>query len=276
MAKAMSAHQPNFLPYLGFFDKMKAVCEIGEGRGIFVVREDCQYVGSDFHSRNKIRINEGWVWINVPVEKRPAPISEIRIKKDARIKNAPWNKYHLRLIEANYKKAPFFEKHFSGLSEIYNEPGDSLLDFNMRIIVYLSKCFGIKAKFVMFSELPENTETGNPSKTLANIAKALGADIYLSGDGGREYMDMDAFKGIEVRFQNYKHPAYPQRFFGFEPYLSAIDALFNVGRLLSSGESILKEDREKEGIKKGDGQKEDREKEGIKKGDGPKEGIKCP
>jgi hypothetical protein len=240
MSKAMSAHQPNFLPYLGFFDKLRAVDEIGTERGVFVIREDCQYVEGDFHSRNKIRINDGWIWLNIPVEKRRVPLSAIKIKKGALIKNVPWNTYHLRLIEANYKKSPFFGKFFPGLKEIYDAPPESLAEFNLAIINYLAQCFGIKTKIVLFSELPKNISAVNATQTIANISKAVGADIYLSGDGGKLYMEMDFFKGIEVRFQEYRHPVYPQRFPGFEPNMSAIDALFNLGKLPRSGEAVEK------------------------------------
>ncbi|MGC9310392.1 MAG: WbqC family protein [Candidatus Aenigmatarchaeota archaeon] len=238
MTRVMSAHQPNFLPYLGFFDKLRAVNETGTEPGVFVIREDCQYVEGDFHSRNRIRIDKGWVWLNVPVEKKMVPLSSIRIKTDARIKNVLWNKYHLRLIEANYKKTPFFGKFFPGLEKIYSEPGDNLAEFNLRIIRYLAECFGIKTRIVLFSELPKNTRTDDATQTLVNISKAVGADTYLSGRDGRVYMDLSLFKGLEVKFQEFRHPVHPQRFPGFEPYMSAIDALFNIGRLPRSGEVI--------------------------------------
>ncbi|MBN2095312.1 MAG: WbqC family protein [Candidatus Aenigmarchaeota archaeon] len=238
MSKVMSAHQPNFLPYLGFFDKLRAVDELGSEPGVFVIREDCQYVESDFHNRNKIRINDGWIWLNVPIEKKMAPLSAIRIKKDARIKNVPWNQYHLRQIEANYKKSPFFEKFFPGLKEIYENPGESLAEFNLRLIRYLAESFGIKAKIILFSELQGDISSTCATRALIDISRAVGAVIYLSGDGGRCYMDLGLFKDVEVRFQDYKHPVYPQRFPGFEPYMSAIDALFNLGRLPASGEII--------------------------------------
>ena len=70
MSKVMAAHQPNFLPYPGFFDKLKHIDEMGTEPGVFVIRDDCQYVHRDFHHRNRIRTNtgEGWMWIYVPVE----------------------------------------------------------------------------------------------------------------------------------------------------------------------------------------------------------------
>jgi len=66
---------------------------------------------------------------------------------------------------------------------------------------------------------------------LVEIVKTVGGDIYLSGSGGKNYMDVSLFKkaGIGVKYQDFKHPIYSQRYLGFEPNMAAIDALFNVG-----------------------------------------------
>jgi len=238
MTKAMAAHQPNFLPYLGFFDKMRSVDELGTEPGVFIIREDCQYVKRDFHSRNKIRIYNGWKWLNVPVKDNAVPLKDVKIDTEGRINNVPWATYHLRLIEANYKKTPFFNKFYPDLKKIYLEPGDKLAEFNIRIIKYLAKCFGIKTKIILFHELPESVNGNNASETLVNASKAVGADIYLSGDGAKNYLDVSCFKDVKLKFQKYKHPVYPQRFPGFVPYMSAIDALFNIGYLPRSGEVV--------------------------------------
>ena len=238
MTKVMAAHQPNYLPYLGFFDKLKLVNELGTEPGVFIIRDDVQYVKQEFHDRNKIRINEGWKWLSVPVERSMLPLKDIKIKNDARINKVPWVNYHLRQIEANYKKTPFFDKFYPGLKEIYLSPGNNLVDFNTRIIKYLAECFGIKTKIVLFSKIPKIVKGANASETLANISNAVKADIYLAGAGSKVYLDLSYFKEIKLKFQDYKHPIYEQRFPGFEPFMSAIDALFNIGRLLDSEEIV--------------------------------------
>ena len=66
MEKIVSAHQPNFLPYLGFFDKM-------DKSDVFVIRDEVQFAERDYHHRNRIRINgprnnePQCKWIRVPV-----------------------------------------------------------------------------------------------------------------------------------------------------------------------------------------------------------------
>ena len=242
MTKVMAAHQPNFLPYLGFFDKMKAVDEMGAEPGIFIIRDDCQYVQRDFHSRNRIRTNtgDGWMWLHVPVDHDEIPIRNVKIRHDKKINGRElWTKYHLRMIRDNYKRTPFFNDFFPGLEVIYSDPGDNLNNFNKRIIRYLAECFKIRTEMISFYDLPKGIDGNDASETLANMSKAVRANVYLSGDGGKGYLDISPFgNDTRVEFQNYKHPIYPQRYPDFKPYMATIDALFNIGRLPRSGEIV--------------------------------------
>ncbi len=245
MPRVMAAHQPNLLPYLGFFDKLQAVDEIGTEPGVFVIRDDCQYVQRDWHHRNRIRTNtgDGWMWLYVPVDHDIVPIREVKIRHDKKINGRElWIKYHLRMIRDCYRKTSYFDTFFPGLEEIYSDTGDYLVNFNVRLIKYLADCFGISTNIVSFYDLPEGVEGSNASETVFNIAGAGDADIYISVGGGKGYLDTSIFNdNIQVVFQNYEHPAYPQRYPGFKPHVSAIDALFNIGRLPRSGEVICGE-----------------------------------
>ena len=80
---------------------------------------------------------------------------------------------------------------------------------------------------------------GTPSERLITFCEHFGADRYLSGDMARDYLDVGAFeqRGIDVAWQEYRHPVYPQQHEPFVPYLSAIDLLLNCG---DDSASILK------------------------------------
>ena len=248
MTKVMTAHQPNFMPYLGFFDKMISITDedvIGKylvsmglpapkdiDEGVFIIRDDAQYVSQEWHSRNRIRIFNGSKYLNVPVEKKMAPIKEINIIQDGKINNkTPWKKYHLREIQANYKKSDFFDEYFPELEKIYSEEYELLVDLNMSIINWLADCFDIEADIVLFSDLPESATGNRASETLALATQAVDADVYLSGIGGNGYLDLKPFeeRDITVIYQNYEHPTYTQRYPDFVPNMASIDALFNVG-----------------------------------------------
>ncbi len=229
-------HQPNFLPYLGFFDKLKR-------SDIFVIRDEVLFVKKDFHQRNKIRINSNdnqnnpqFKWLKVPVVDKMDYIMHINMKKDALRENMPWNEKILHDIKASYQGAEYFSHFFPQLEKIFDNSDEKLITLNMRLINFLKNSFRIKTKIIMASHLklkPEHYEKSDASEDIVKICKKINANVCLSGDGGKNYLNLEPFKkqGIKVIFQEYKHPVYPQRYPGFLPYMSAIDALFCLGKL---------------------------------------------
>lgn len=219
----IAIHQPNYLPYLGFFDKMMKA-------DIFVIYDDAQFNKEDFQHRNKIRIYHGWKWLTVPVEKKPVPINEIKIRNEIKTKNIKWSDAHIKCIEDGYKKADYYLNYKIEFENIYRKHYDKLIDLNMEIISYLKNAFNIDTKIVFSSKFGF---TSTSTKRLVDIVEALEGDTYLSGAGGRNYLDVSMFKnkGIEVKFQEFNHPIYRQTYKDFMPNMSAIDALFNVGEL---------------------------------------------
>ena len=217
-------HQPNYLPYLGFFDKMAK-------SDIFVIYDDAQFNKSDFQHRNRIRIYHGWKWLTVPVERKRRPINEIMIKNEVTTwKGVKWAAAHFKDIRDNYKDTPFYSVYEKELKRIYGRRYDKLVELNMELIRFLMKAFDIDVEIVYSSELGF---TSKSTQRLVEIVEALGGDVYLSGPKGKDYLDVSLFerRGIKVVFQDFKHPVYKQRYEGFIPNMSAIDALFNVGEM---------------------------------------------
>lgn len=242
----VSAHQPNFMPYLGFFDKMAK-------SDFFVIRDEVLFVDKDYHHRNKIRINSNdnlnnpqFKWIKVPIENKNDYIKHIPIKKDFKIKKVPWNIKILNEIKSSYQGSEFFHEFYPSLKNIFDNSDEKLISLNLKIINLLKEGFDINTEIVKASELglkPASYEGSNDaSEDLALISKELNADVYLSGEGGKNYLDLEPFKnrGIEVRFQEYKHPVYKQIFPGFLPYMTAIDAVFCVGKFPQKNDILNK------------------------------------
>jgi hypothetical protein len=233
----VALHQPNFIPYLGFFDKLKSV-------DVFVIRDEVLFVKNDFHQRNKIRINGNdnlnnpqFKWIHVPVIKMDDYIKFIPINEDGQ-----WKSKLLHDIKVNYVSSSYFNKFYPELEKIFLDDNQKLIDLNMKLIKFLAKSFGINTKIIFASELglkPQHYEKSNASQDIINICKALNAKTYLSGEGGKNYLDLDLFKkyDIEVEFQNYTQPIYDQKFPGFLPYMSAIDVLFCIGEIPNQDEN---------------------------------------
>ena len=220
----IAIHQPNYLPYLGFFDKMKK-------SDTFVIYDDAQFEKGDFQHRNKIRIYHGWKWLTVPVEKKHVPIHEIRIKNEvATLKGVRWADSHFKDIRDNYKDTPHYNIYENEIKIIYEKRYDKLLDLNMAVINLLKDAFDINTKIVFSSELGFISKS---TERVVEIVEALSGDVYLSGPRGRDYLDVSLFekKGIKVKFQDFRHPVYKQRYEDFIPNMSTIDALFNVGKM---------------------------------------------
>lgn len=193
---------------------------------IFVIHDDSQFIDSDFIHRNRIRIPNGWKWLTVPVIKEKSAINTIMINNDTPKNSSLWSKVHLREIDANYKKTPYYDVYADKLKEIYLKKYDKLIDINMKIITFLADAFDIDLEIKFSSELGLESHS---SEKIVDIVHGLGGDVYLSGPGGHNYLNESLFKDIKLRYQNYKHPVYEQRYPGFIENMSAIDALFNVG-----------------------------------------------
>jgi len=220
----VAIHQPNYLPYLGFFDKMNK-------SDIFVIYDDAQFNKEEFQHRNRIRISQGWKYLTVPVEKKRIPISNIKIRNEHLMKGLTWQKTHMKDILDNYKMATHFENYRNIIEAIYAEKYDLLVDLNMNFINFLKDAFDIKTKIIFSSELGL---TSKSTEKLVDITEVLGGNTYLSGPSGRNYLDISLFKAknINLEFQDYKYSIYKQCYKGFIPNLSAIDSLFNVRMML--------------------------------------------
>lgn len=213
-------HQPQYLPYLGFFHKLRH-CDI------FIALDDVQFQKNGLQNRNKIKNAQGWQWLTVPVLHRAdQTILEVRIND--RVK---WSQKHLNAIKTNYSKAPHFSEFWPGVSELYSRDYRSLCRLNMDLTKLLLSFLGIEKEMIASSQL--QVESRQTERLIA-LCQKVGATTYLSGPGGKQYMDLSAFPaaGLELVFQEFSFPEYPQMFpgQGFVPYMSVIDTLFCCGR----------------------------------------------
>jgi len=212
----LAAHQPQYLPWLGYFDKL-------DQADVFVLLDNVQFKKNEWQNRNRIKGPQGPQWITVPVRhKFPQTIAEVEVREAE-----PWRRKHLRALEANYGKAPFFDREMLLFREILEQPWARLDQLNVELVRRLAARLGIETRIVLGSELQARE---HPTLRLVDLCRELGAQAYLSGAGG-DYLEQERFAeaGIELRFQAYEHPDYPQLWGDFEPYLSIVDLLMNHG-----------------------------------------------
>ncbi len=218
----VSGHQPNYLPWLGFFDKMLL-------SDVFIIEDNVQFEfqGQGFQNRNRVKTLNGVKWLTVPVEHvgRPMLISEVKIANKAEPK---WAERHWLTLKYNYCKAAHWKEYCGFFEQTYSREWTMLIDLNMHIIKGLMTFLNLKTPLVMSSTL--NVSGKGSDKALAE-SKALHAKTQLSGIGGKEYLNLESFKkeGIEVVFQDFRYPVYPQLCGAFVPNLSVVDYLFCVG-----------------------------------------------
>ncbi|MBU0630364.1 MAG: WbqC family protein [Candidatus Margulisbacteria bacterium] len=226
----LTAHQPVYLPWLGLFHKISLA-------DIFVYFDDVQYQTKDWNNRNKIKTNQGDIWLTVPVLNK----DHYQLKlKDVMINNElPWARKHFKSIYLTHKKAKYFDKYIGFFEDTYNKKWDKLSDLNEHLLKNIMKFLGIEVKFFKLSEYGF---TSSKSELVLEMCQKMGADLYIFGIQGKNYADLEAFKkaGINVYFQDYQHPVYDQLHGKeFSPFLSIIDLLFNHGedslRIVQSG-----------------------------------------
>jgi len=209
--------QPGYFPYIGFFKKIES-CDI------FVYLDDTQYVKNGWDNRNKIKTDTGSMWLTVPIIHKSKDNLE-----DVLIENSEeWKKKHLRSIQINYNKTPYFEKYWNSIQKIYDKNWKKLIDLNLTLIEYFNNELKIETKTLKSSEMKINS-TG--SKKLLEICQKLNTDTYLSGSSGHNYLDEKIFldQGIKVIYENFQHPTYNQKGKEFLFNMSIIDLLFNEG-----------------------------------------------
>jgi hypothetical protein len=177
-----------------------------------------------WQNRDKIKTAQGEKWITVSVQRAPVGTAI----KDIFLSESNWRRDNLNLVHNSYSKAPFFDEVMPYINDLYRFECKRLMEFNLKSSEVLMKLFGIKIKTEMASDLDP---VGKSNALLVDILKRVKADKYLSGVGARAYYDPVPFAaaGIEVIWQDFKHPVYPQLHGDFIPYLSSIDLLFNCG-----------------------------------------------
>ena len=218
MSKTVVIHQPDFLPYLGFFHRL-IQCDY------FVILDHVQFNKRGWHHRDKIKGPQGEKWISVPIKK----INTLQRINEVFIDNSSdWKKRHLNMLKAYYGKAVHFNEVFQGIEDIYKENHEQMSDFNVALIKLLMDAFGIKMEFCMSSTL--EVETAKDQMNI-DIVKKVGGIRYLSGTGALAYTNPELFEKehIELVWQDFTHPVYPQLHGPFIPFLSSIDLLFNCG-----------------------------------------------
>jgi len=214
--------QPAFLPWLGYF-------ELIDRSDTFIFLDDFQFSHQSWQQRNRLFVDRrkiGWYTLPVRGGAWRGPLNEAEIAADA-----PWREAMWKRLEANYARTPFFDAVAPGVRAWLFAPAASVAAMNAAFILHVCTLLGIAPAFRRSSELPSRATR---SARVLELLEWCGADRYRCAHGSFDYMKSDGVfpvPHIDVLFQNHVPLPYPQAGSPgkFVPYLSVLDALFNVG-----------------------------------------------
>jgi hypothetical protein len=215
--KIVSIHQPNYIPWLGYFYKI-------DQSDVFVFLDDVQFSNQGMHNFHYIKMAQGPFRLKIPVAQKMGDlISQVRTKDEL-----DWKSAHVKTIEHTYKKAHFFEEVYSDFSSVVLKSYSDLASMNQAIIEMISSKFGFTTEFVTSSHL--NISTFREEKVL-DICAALDASVYYSGTGAKIYQDEKSFtnRNIELRYSQFTPFEYPQFYEGFQSNITVLDYLMHCG-----------------------------------------------
>jgi len=220
--KVVAMHQSNFFPWLGYFNKIACA-------DVFVVLDNVQFskTGGTWSNRVRLVVNGRETWVTMPVVRAYHGVRTIR---EMKIDGTSWKATMLKTIRSSYGRASYCETVFPFLEELINNPTDCLAEYNLAAVRALTGALGLDPeKLTVGSALGGN---GKGTDLLISLVKAVGGTAYLSGGGASGYQEDQKFAaaGIQLIYQNFCHPVYPQgKTTSFVPGLSIIDALMHCG-----------------------------------------------
>ena len=223
MGKRVAIHQPNFFPWLGYFDKIARA-------DIFIFLDDVQFPkkGGSWSNRVKIVMNGAASWASAAIDRDYHGTRNINQMNF--LDTNPWRWKIFRSMEANYRKHPHYKGTMDVVEPLLKNPEANIAAYNIQAVTALAQHLGLDTtKMRHSSDLPG---TGHSNELLCSLTQAVGGGAYMCGGGADGYQDESVFKASDIQLvrQEFAHPIYPQAGVDkFVPGLSIVDALMNHG-----------------------------------------------
>jgi hypothetical protein len=218
----IAIHQPNFLPWIGFFHKISQV-----ERFIFFDNVPSPQ-GKSWLSRSRINLNGEQMWFTVPIHRSHRSGQLIR---DAEIvRESSWVRKHLGTLLQAYNRAPFYKTIIPQIEQVYRQEYRFLADFNVALIEAVSRIIGLECQYHRASERVSSEK--RKTEMIVQVCQAFECHRYLTGLGGSlDFLEPQLFHdaGIELVYQKFKQPTYEHPSGVYLEGMSILDALFCLG-----------------------------------------------
>jgi hypothetical protein len=232
MNKIVAIHQPNFFPWLGYFDKIVRVDKF-----IFLDHVQLPKKKGSWTNRVPIFVSGEKKWVTASIKRNfsgTKKVNEIQIELDDN-----WKRKFIKTLKYSYGKCVYFKEVMNFIEPLILFNEENLSKYNIHCIKNLMESLEIETSHLILSS--DLNQKGTSNNLLINLIKSVGGNSYLCGAGAKGYQDDNLFdtNGIELIYQNFNHPVYEQlNREEFIPGLSIIDCLMNKGFQYTS--TILK------------------------------------
>lgn len=214
----VAIHQPNFLPWLGYFDKIARA-------DLFVFLDNAQFTKNSYINRVRIMGPAGPRWLTVPVKVHLGdPINAVRPAI------ADWAQRHIDSLAQFYRNAAAFKDVWPTIQVLFAElPDTDIAAVNQVLVERCAARLGITSRFRRASDLDTGKATGD-DRLIALVKAAAPGATYLHGAGGTKYQNPETFAaaGVPLQAADFEHPVY-HKDETFTPGLSVLDAAFHLG-----------------------------------------------
>ena len=216
MTKKIAIHQPEFLPWLGFFHKLLR-------SDVFIILDIVQYNKQDFQNRNIVVENNQSHWITIPLVKHS---SQTLIKDILICNNINWQEQIKRKLHHYYFTEEFFEEVYKLLVPIWKYKWERLTDLNVFIIKEIMNYLQIDTELYLASDIISDIVEFHQMKTSDKnmlMCQLMKANLYLSGRYGKNYLDEERFFRNNIKIEYVQYPSDKENY-------SIVHSLFKYGR----------------------------------------------
>lgn len=218
----VAIHQPNFFPWLGYFDKIRRA-------HTFILLDDVQFpkTGGAWMNRVNILQNHAAHWLTAPIDRG---YSGVRTINHMQFVTTEWRTNLRSQLHVAYHKAPYYDASMAYIEPLLMNDEANLARYNCHVITALCTLLHLNDTRLCLSSTLD--VTASSTERLIALTRSVSGTHYLCGGGAEAYQKDDAFAqaGIALTYQSFTPTAYPQhKNDGFIAGLSVIDPLMQLG-----------------------------------------------